>query len=54
VRLHGAIVAGLEIYGDSAERHVFQRAKMLAAAIGAAYHRVVVDAIESRIRLAAE
>jgi hypothetical protein len=51
VRLHGGIVAALEIYGaEAAERDVFATARRLAAAFNPDCHTTVADAIGRHAR----
>lgn len=51
VRLHGAIVAALEIHGlDAAERDVFAPARAAAAAFPGDSRRTVTHAIDAHIR----
>ncbi len=46
VRLHGAIVAALDLHGrDAARREVFDAARRLAAVLSSDCHTIVTDAI---------
>ena len=53
VRMHGGIVAALEIYGaEAAEQDVFAAARRLAAAFSPDCHAIVAEAIGSHAKRA--
>jgi hypothetical protein len=53
VRLHGAIVAALEIHGrDAAERDIFDAARKRAAVLTGHCHTIVTNAIHSHTTIA--